>query len=570
MKKRVTFLLMALSVLLGSVGAYAQQAEVLVEKDGIEISGTADVAGSEYVAAVFAKSADTTFTDDNIGNILVALVQDKTNANGGFTKKIALGDAITSGDYIVEISFSGDFESVIPLEFYYLAARDRKAITDQFVSAEMDTASELQALTEQYGDKLNIAFDGIYTQAKSETDVYEKMLAAKAEKDFSDSTQIKAAFDEACVLSVLSVAGNTESYAKLLTDNASVLGIDLSALSSSEIQAVSTLLMKQSFQTTGKLNAVFDETVCAAKFNGASRDKAEALIEAYSDYITVPSEYHQSGTTAEEKRLALYKKIENKTDFASYSDISGFIKDFYDSYGSASGGSAGGGSTGGSSWGGGSVSGGYAPSSPVADSAKTETTGSVTSQLTPATNFNDLTGYEWAFEAIEYLANQKIILGVSSESYEPERDITREEFVKMIVEAFDIPTDTSASFSDVPAGAWYREYVSSACASGIVEGVGNGVFGTGRSITRQEMAVIMSRIIQSKNITASEGDLVYEDAADVADWAKTAVGELSAAGILNGVGDNRFAPNDSVNRAMAAKAVYQLMNFTENQGGAAE
>ncbi|MEE1014132.1 MAG: S-layer homology domain-containing protein [Clostridia bacterium] len=565
MKKRVTFLLMALSVLLCSVGAYAQQAEVLVETDGIKISGTADAAGSEYMAAVFAKSSDATFTDDNIGKVLVALVQDKTNTTGSFTKKITLGD-IASGNYIVEISFSGNFESVIPLEFYYLAASDRKAITEQFVSAEMDTASELQTLTEQYSDVLNIAFDGIYTQVKSVSDVYEKMLAAKAEKDFSDSTQIKAAFDEACVLSALSVVGNTESYAKLLTDYASVLGVDLSELSSDEVLAASALLMKKSLQTTGELKAVYNETVCAAKFNVASRNKAEALIAAYSDYITIPSAYQQSGATAEEKRLALYKKIESKTDFTSYSDISGFIKTFYDSYNGGSGGSTGGGS----SWGGGSIGGGYAPSSPVANSAEAEPTGNATSQLTPATNFTDLAGYEWAFEAIEYLANQKIILGVSSESYEPERDITREEFVKLIVEAFDIPTDTSASFSDVPVGAWYREYVSSACASGIVEGVGDGSFGTGRSITRQEMAVIMSRIIKSKNITALKDDLAYEDAADVADWAKTAVGELSGAGILNGVGDNRFAPNDSVNRAMAAKAVYQLMNFTENQGGAAQ
>jgi len=435
-------------------------------------------------------------------------------------------------------------------------------MTGKFNSAS--TATDLQTLTEEYSSKLNVDFDGVYKSRVSDADVYRRMLAIKNKADFADSVAVKAAFDEACVMSAVENSATFEAYAELLTVHSDILGVDISNLSEEEISATASILFKNDYELACDLAGAFDEAVCAAMFNLASREEAEALIEKYKNHIDLPSQYGKSGTSAKEKRLALYKKIENETDFETYDDISDFIDDFYDNYDDGNkGGSLGGGSYGGS----GKTTAVVQitpPSVPVSEPVQ-----SGTSQLTPATNFKDLAGFEWALEAIEALANSKVILGVSENSYEPARSITREEFVKMAVIAFDIPMEGSAEFTDVPHDAWYRPYVMSACNSGIVEGMGDGSFGTGRGITRQEMAVIMNRIISIKGIEAAkDGALEFDDSQNIALWAEDAVNVLTANKILNGVSRTHFAPGEGVNRAMAAKAVYGLGEFIHKQEGA--
>lgn len=80
-------------------------------------------------------------------------------------------------------------------------------------------------------------------------------------------------------------------------------------------------------------------------------------------------------------------------------------------------------------------------------------------------SFTDVTfeKYAWAVDAIEILASKDILAGSSDGSYHPETQVTRAEFVSMLVRALELKGDPTVantiSFTDVPAGSWYEEAV---------------------------------------------------------------------------------------------------------------
>ena len=122
-----------------------------------------------------------------------------------------------------------------------------------------------------------------------------------------------------------------------------------------------------------------------------------------------------------------------------------------------------------------------------------------------ASAFDDIDGVEWAREAINYLAAKGIVSGKAEKTFAPNDNITREEFVKILVSAFGINSDgAELDFSDVSKDDWFYPYLSKAVASGVVSGYDNGRFGTGDCITRQDICVMIQRIMQKSNVASEE------------------------------------------------------------------
>lgn len=171
--------------------------------------------------------------------------------------------------------------------------------------------------------------------------------------------------------------------------------------------------------------------------------------------------------------------------------------------------------------------------------------------------FTDLEGFDWANEAIEALSKDGVIAGTGAGEFAPGGLVTREQFVKMIVEAFDIPkASASAEFADTVAGAWYESYVNSAVEGGIASGIGEGLFGVGMNITRQDAAVVLYRAAK----LSADGEIAFSDKDEVASYALDAVKTLNNMKVINGLGDGRFAPKSSCTRAEAAVMIYRLLN----------
>ena len=175
----------------------------------------------------------------------------------------------------------------------------------------------------------------------------------------------------------------------------------------------------------------------------------------------------------------------------------------------------------------------------------------------PQNRFYDLTGVEWAIGSINLLAEKGIISGNGDGSFSPESNVTREQFVKMLVLAFDLPLTGSCYFSDVDANEWYYPYIAAASNSGLVNGISESEFGVSQNITREQMAALVYRFGKNAGLSFPGGDGTEFNDADMIDqYAIEAVMTMRAADIIKGVGDNNFAPKASAKRAEAAHIIY--------------
>ena len=161
------------------------------------------------------------------------------------------------------------------------------------------------------------------------------------------------------------------------------------------------------------------------------------------------------------------------------------------------------------------------------------------------------------------LAKRGVISGRSEEIFDTQSNVTREEFIKILVSAFDLIEDReyASDFVDVDAGAWYFKYVACAEELGITSGNGDGMFGTGRSITREEMAAMLLRTLDIAGVQLKDinEEIVFIDSDDISPWAQDACRTLQKAGIISGLDNGSFEPKASTTRAQAAVVVYKTL-----------
>lgn len=178
--------------------------------------------------------------------------------------------------------------------------------------------------------------------------------------------------------------------------------------------------------------------------------------------------------------------------------------------------------------------------------------------------FKDLSGAEWARESILALHKKGIVSGMTENTFAPNEDVTREQFTKMLVEAFDL-SDASAecAFGDVDEDAWYYSAIASAVKNGIVYGITEGDFGVGVKITREDMAVLAYRVLVAKGnkVIYDKSQISdFTDDADISEYAREAVYAMRGNSIMLGRGNNEFQPKAQATRAEAAKIIYSIMS----------
>lgn len=172
-------------------------------------------------------------------------------------------------------------------------------------------------------------------------------------------------------------------------------------------------------------------------------------------------------------------------------------------------------------------------------------------------NFKDMTGYEWATEAVDYLYNAQVIHGRTDTEFAPAYNVTRAEFVTMIVLAHKLQGEAEIKFIDVPDDLWCSKSIKAAVANSVVNGIGENEFGTDMNISRQDAATIISRL----NPDLPEAEPSFNDNDEIADYAFNHVGKLCAAGVINGTDGNNFCPNSPMTRAEAAVIIYRELKL---------
>ena len=177
------------------------------------------------------------------------------------------------------------------------------------------------------------------------------------------------------------------------------------------------------------------------------------------------------------------------------------------------------------------------------------------------TDFIDLDTHEWAREAIEDLAYKKILSGKGDRLFFPADNIKREEFMKILVLAFGLYDESATcSYTDIPTDNWAYPYVASGTKAGLTVGYEDGSFGAGANISREDMAVMVHRLLVSiRNIDRiTDLSKTFDDMDLVSGYAGNSVKMLLNSGIVQGE-NNKFNPKNNTTRAEAAQLIYNIL-----------
>ena len=209
--------------------------------------------------------------------------------------------------------------------------------------------------------------------------------------------------------------------------------------------------------------------------------------------------------------------------------------------------------TGGSSSGG-SSSGSSRPAASKKDSAAADA---------PKARFDDVKSSSWYQEAVDYVAENGIMGGVSANTFAPNAPATRAMLVTVLHRLAGTPdAEKTHSFTDLANGAWYAGAVAWAAENGIVDGVGDALFAPNAHITREQLAAILYRyaIHCGLDVTAAADLNAYADGAQISTWAQDAMRWAIASGLISGRSASALAPQSGATRAEIAQI---LMNFAK-------
>lgn len=165
---------------------------------------------------------------------------------------------------------------------------------------------------------------------------------------------------------------------------------------------------------------------------------------------------------------------------------------------------------------------------------------------------------DYAKDAVAWAAKEGIVKGDDQGNFLPTADITRQDFVTMLWRLKgSVASEKALTFGDK---ADIKDYAQTAVAwaveNGYIKGRDNGNFDPAAKITRAEIVAILNRIAENAKA---------EKAADFTDiathWAKDAIAWAAEAGIVNGVGNNMFAPNDNASRQDTVVMLYKFVNL---------
>ncbi|RAU96384.1 DNRLRE domain-containing protein [Paenibacillus sp. YN15] len=178
--------------------------------------------------------------------------------------------------------------------------------------------------------------------------------------------------------------------------------------------------------------------------------------------------------------------------------------------------------------------------------------------------FADIPFDHWASRTLQVLAAKHIVTGVTDSQFMPDKRTTRAEFTALLVRTLGLQADGKAAvFADVSSDSWYAREVEAASAAGLVTGVTESLFEPDAYLTREQMAVLLTRAyeyLQGRSIAAANHELDgYKDRADVSEWALEQVNKAVSAGLMGGKGADEFDPKTDTTRVESAQGILNLL-----------
>ncbi len=179
--------------------------------------------------------------------------------------------------------------------------------------------------------------------------------------------------------------------------------------------------------------------------------------------------------------------------------------------------------------------------------------------------FTDMLDYWWAMDAVNALASQGIIRGVSETEFDPDSYITRADNTVLLLRVLGKTATFEDNFADVYPGSYYYQEIGVAKALGIAEGYGNNRFDPDNKIKRQDMATLAYRVLQKEGVltaipnTGVLNQFLDKDSIDF--YARDAVAGCVGAGLMSGYGDGWVNPQGNATRIEVALFMHRIQNL---------
>lgn len=174
---------------------------------------------------------------------------------------------------------------------------------------------------------------------------------------------------------------------------------------------------------------------------------------------------------------------------------------------------------------------------------------------------------DWAASDISSAISAGIVPSGLQNGYQ--RNITRKEFCQIIdamlrqkmADYSGALYATGISYSDARAALTdtWDEGVINCYRFGIVDGVGNNKFSPNESLTREQAAKILMGAAKTIGLPGGEANNEWTDASQISSWAHEGINYVVGAGIMNGTGDTTFDPQGMFTREQAIVTVYRMM-----------
>ena len=534
------------------------------EKGYIAIEGKAAQNGERVTIEIVKPSLTTSdienITSDGIMNIFGNILELTAGENSFFKTTFKLGGS--SGYY--DIRMKGEYApqpAIYSDAFLYLSDEDRAALLNDLNTASDGAGVKLAIENACYYNYLDINYPAYNNFTATQKDTLALFVLNSRKGGFASAKEASLCVSYGISSANLSIASNADAE-KVFTSDAKYIGFaegDVAFGFYDEIldddakrKVVSVLKANSPYVNTDSYIAILYDNIIPGAISGSdNHSQVEKILLGFEPYLGDKISKYKNCTV----KTDVNKKIVGQS-FSSVNNlierIDAYITEFTtqpeekeDDVIISTDNKA-------------PMPSGPKPSSPMGSG----TSASPSTKPSPAVGFGDLSGFDWAKESINALYNNGIISGKANGIFAPADSVTRAEFVKMIVLAlFETDSSASSDFADVDKNSWSYPYISTAFKMGLVQGSAN-FFGASDNITRQDMAVIISRCMEKKNlIPASKDAVAFDDNNLISDYAKSAVAFMKTEGITNGKGNNLFAPLDNLTRAEAAVIIMRVINL---------
>lgn len=170
------------------------------------------------------------------------------------------------------------------------------------------------------------------------------------------------------------------------------------------------------------------------------------------------------------------------------------------------------------------------------------------------TPYDDMYDHAWAEVSVGVLARLGVLDGIAEESFEPDKEITRGEFIAMLMRGAKINGE-GEGFADVPDDYPFAKEIVAAKAIGVANGYDDGSFHPDDAVSRQDIGAFVFRALKYKqkmrgaDISVLEG---FSDSDEISDYAVEAMCGVVNARLISGDDRGKLKPLDNMTRAEAA------------------